>query len=280
MWPGDMFLYEHAWFHQLIQDGEGGFILHTGAGDPNYLYRLNGEGDLLWTHENVSWNSFAVIIPGEPGFFYLGYKVNDHNYGQRMDIEGNFYWPHYPAAYGAPMDNFTGMIGVSSSFCFNYPCFLGAFVYRYNGYFYKLRTNILDLDGNALFGEYATPIALSEQEYSHYSYLNCVPSDEYGEVSVYQLENNIYAKRINFDGTLGGPNVPIDDVTILASGDDIILSWPEMTENAEYYIYKSDNPYTFPPDPFATVENDTVWTDTGAVTEGTGYYDVRWEPRD
>ena len=202
----------------------------------------------------------------------------DYNYGQRMDVEGNFYWPHYPNSYGAIMGNYTNMMGAQpGSYYFEYPYLYGVFEYEDYSDNWSLHANILDLEGNALWGEFAPMICYYDYGYGSYTYIRAISGADNGVISVFQLQNNIYAKRINFDGTLGGPNAPIEDLTISISGNDVVLTWPEMAENAEYYIYKSPEPYSFPGEPDTSV-TDTFFVDEGAVTEGTGYYDVRWEP--
>ena len=278
LWLGDLFLYEHPWFQQIISDGEGGFILHTGSGAENHLFRVNGDGNLLWTRDHVSWNSYAHMLPGEPGFFYLGYEYNQHNYGQRMDIEGNFYFPHYPNGYGAPMGNYSNMMGVQpGAYYFKYPYLYGVFEYHDNSDNWALHANILDLNGNALFGEFAPMLSYYDYGYGSYTYTNAVPGENYGFITVFKLLDNIYAKRINLDGTLGGPNGPIEDIIISISGDNIVLTWSSQASNANYYVYKSLEPYVFPTEPDTTIA-DTFYVDVDAVLEGMRFYDVRWQP--
>lgn len=74
-----------------------------------------------------------------------------------------------------------------------------------------------------------------------------------------------------------GPLPPVENVTISVSGNDIQLNWPVMSSAAEYFICKSPLPYSFSAEPDTSV-TDTVFIDTGAVFEGAGYYNVRWEP--
>jgi len=83
----------NPWMYDLIPDGEGGFILHTGGSTYNWAYRYAPEGTCLWSRDHVSWYNTAVMVRGEPGFFYLGFKYHSSLYAQRMDMQGNLYWP-------------------------------------------------------------------------------------------------------------------------------------------------------------------------------------------
>ena len=113
--------------------------------------------------------------------------------------------------------------------------------------------------------------------YGSYTYTNAVPGENYGFITVFKLLDNIYAKRINLDGTLGGPNGPIEDIIISISGDNIVLTWSSQASNANYYVYKSLEPYVFPTEPDTTIA-DTFYVDVDAVLEGMRFYDVRWQP--
>ena len=106
----------------------------------------------------------------------------------------------------------------------------------------------------------------------------------FGIVSVFTRQNvllsdewDVLAKRANFDGSLGGTNAAIEEVTITVSGEDIILSWPLQAPNAEYYIYKSAAPYTVSLTPDTTI-SDTIFIYVDAVLDEMKFYDIRWEP--
>ncbi|TKJ42315.1 hypothetical protein CEE37_01145 [candidate division LCP-89 bacterium B3_LCP] len=123
--PAGIFIYEGAWYHDVIPDGEGGFILHTGSATYGYAFRIGSDGTTLWSRDHVSWGSgYQEIVPGEPGYFYLGYSWGPM-YAQRMDVDGNFYWPDWSIGqYGALMgelDNFDH--GSYPDWAYKYPYF-------------------------------------------------------------------------------------------------------------------------------------------------------------
>jgi len=283
LWSQDLFIYEApSGYHDIIPDGEGGCIVYGGSAYDADVWRVNSQGNILWRQEEVTWYVSNRIVSGEPGFFYLGFQYNGVVYGQRMDIDGNFYWPHGAPFYGAEMwDDPNRWLSGGCDWHFYYPYFYTIFGnQRPDTEIHHLTIQVLDTLGNKMLGDFGVDLTILDLGWSQFNDVHAIPSND-GIVGVFHeddLNDNIWAKRCDWDGTLGGPNAPINDITISVSDNDIVLTWPEMSPSADYYIYKSGEPYAFPPDPFATVENDTVWTDPGAVAEVTGYYDVRWEP--
>ena len=117
----------------------------------------------------------------------------------------------------------------------------------------------------------------------NYFWIDIHPSDS-GIVSVFTIRDdmldsewNVLAKRANLDGTLGGPNATIEDVTTTIEDNNAVLTWSSYADSANYYLRFADNPYSFPAEPDTTI-SDTVFTDVDAVLEGMKFYDVRWQP--
>ena len=216
MWAEDLFICENVWFHQVIPDGEGGFILHANPGGSPYntVWRVNSIGNILWEHDHVSWYAHAGIAPGEQGFFYLGY-THEGVYGQKMDIEGNFYWPSWPASYGALMACYPGYYHLAHEcYFYEYPCFYGVFdLSTIQSYPYFFGFQKLDSLGNRLLGE--NGVVMCSIYAGGFQHSSAVPDGEGGVVLVYYhyATYDVYAKRCRADGTLGGALHLLVDLT-------------------------------------------------------------------
>jgi hypothetical protein len=91
------------------------------------------------------------------------------------------------------------------------------------------------------------------------------------------LYYDVWAKRAYLNGELGGPYPPIQELNITINDSDTVLTWPAQTDSAQYHIYKSTIPYTFPAIPDTTIA-DTCYIDIGAVSGEEAFYRVTWEP--
>jgi hypothetical protein len=137
----------------------------------------------------------------------------------------------------------------------------------------------LDSLGNRNFGEMGSMLN-SVTDPGTYQYINTTPCEDGGCISVFDInfyDYNVWAKRCNEDGTLGGPLPPVEDVVIHISGDDIVLTWPSQGDSMQYNIFKSTEPYKFNlinPD---TTISDTVFVDVNALSEEMKYYNVTFE---
>ena len=141
------------------------------------------------------------------------------------------------------------------------------------------RINGLDSLGSRIWGDNGILVTSSDTLNIYDSYLI---ADSNGGVTSIFVETwtnyyDVYAKRINNDGSLGGPNAPIEDLTISVEGEDIVLSWSSKAAVASYYVYKSFQPYSFLAVPDTAI-SDTFFVDVEGLLEGIGFYDVRWEP--
>jgi hypothetical protein len=227
MWDpaGGLVIYENnPWTHEIIPDGENGFILHAGSGSGNRAYRVGPNGDILWHQHYVSWNDMNQMVPGEPGYFYLGW-IDDLEqngwrtvYGQRMDMDGNLYWPTYGSGHvGAEMAHFDNLVwGWESHFAFRYPYFFGIYMFKVptvptpRGMFLYIQA--LDIRGDKQFGDNGTLLTyLEESSNSTFLYPGVIPDDEGGAAGIFGIKTgpdiwDIYGKHVNADGTLGGPD--------------------------------------------------------------------------
>ena len=291
LWQDDgIFICEGPWPYQIdiISDGEGGAILmsNQNGSQGNDIYRYDWNGNQLWFSDNASWNTNTTITEGEDGYFYLGFNYYlgggiQGTFAQKMDMEGHKFWGG-DTLVGAPL-NITNMLYLCRyDFYYKNNCFYGMFAYSIPNsdeeavvYAQKLNS-----EGFRQWGEDGTMIT-----YNHEGGLrefNIAPDDSGGAVMIWlDWQGNYYdlwGKHVNADGSLGGPNASIEEVTIAVSGEDIVLTWPEKAPSAQYHIYKSPEPYVFPAEPDTTVA-DTTFLDVDALLEGMRFYNVRWEPR-
>ena len=289
LWVEDRYICLWAYNFSLIPDGEGGFILQANPGGHDYYthWRIDGDGDILWTRVRLGWYSqSSKMVPGEPGFFYLGFGVWDGYYGQRVDMDGNHYWPGWPEYYGAQFGYQYYMVRVDENdFYYEYPYFYAVFYFTENNLFDYLYINYLDSLGNAMLGDYGVQVFAS-YTVNNTCQTSVAPTDSGGAATVfrYTITSNparydVYAKHVKADGTLGGPNSPIGEVTIRIVDDNVMLQWPSRALFANYYIRKSLNFNNFPLEPDTMVQ-DTFFIDTDILGDDAIFYDVRWEPRE
>jgi hypothetical protein len=215
--PDGVFISERVSFHQILPDGEGGFILHTNPGGSahNTAIRFDADGSEQWQREYVSWSQWAQMVPGDEGFFYFGFIFDYEVYGQKIDVNGRPYWPIWgsgqPGALIARGDDWPH--GLHMDFCYHDNYFFGIFdrLHPFNFYPQLFFVQSLDSEGYRRWGnEYGLLIAVNDT--LNLKYANIIHDGGNGAVSVwvhgwsYEFFNDIYAKHINSDGTLGGPD--------------------------------------------------------------------------
>ncbi|TKJ39855.1 hypothetical protein CEE37_11295 [candidate division LCP-89 bacterium B3_LCP] len=255
MWsPRDgVFLCQSTLFHQIIPDGEGGFILHANPENPYYnnAKRVSPDGQVLWNRDHVSWYVWTDIFPGEPGFFYLGFLYGNESegwgiYGQRMDIQGHTYWPTWGSGQvGAEFGYFSHLInGNSRAWHFRYPYFYSFNVFQYteNPLLHPkyLYIQALDLSGRKSYSDNGVLITMLDNspDMLEVHHFGIAPSEDGGAVGVWCEEAgdnhfDIMAKRCNADGTLGGadPSRRPDEPTSQISGS--------LNGNIQYEIHRA-----------------------------------------
>jgi len=291
LWAQDLFICQDAWaqWHKMIPDGAGGIIFQiAGLADYNIHYRIDGQGNILWQRDHLSWWYWGGIIPGEPGYCYLCFDYNDGLYGQRLNIStGANCWPTWGSGQaGALLYQIPSQYNFFPTGAMNL-AYYDHILYVIHAYsrgsdmipvYYRI--NGLDSLGNRLWGDNGVLISVNTETYIFDS--NLIPSSEEGIVSVFQEKwvpntYDVAAKRINFDGSIGGPNAPLDEVTITVSGMDLTLRWPSQAPGAEYYIYKSVEAYVFQAQP-DTVISDTTFIEANGVLQESGFYRITWQP--
>jgi len=195
---------------QPIADGEGGLLLLTGTGLPNYVYRYNAAGDTLWRRMGVCTWVAAQIHLAEPGYFYLGWEWNGH-YAQRMDLDGNTYWPTFGSLAGIPLVATPGLSPVGGDFAYQFPFFYAVLKFEAPGNDNRvLYAQVVDAGMRRHLGRgvlmTATPPPIAGGGIDN---LNAVPDGRGGMAAVWERNNgstihDIYAKHVNADGSLGG----------------------------------------------------------------------------
>jgi hypothetical protein len=216
LWAQELYICQDTWTRMLIPDGQGGIIIQAnpGGSDFNTHWRISATGQILWARQRLSWYYWAKTVPGEPGFFYLGFDYEFGTYGQRIDVNGNNYWPTWgsgqvgalmamPPSTNWPHDS------EWDDYLYRYPYFYGLYAYRRENIpiMCRLYTNALDIDGNQIMGVTGAQLASIDTGYFEFRDKNIVVDDEGGIQAVWHtlLNDGVYAKRCNADGSLGGP---------------------------------------------------------------------------
>ncbi|MBU0519207.1 T9SS type A sorting domain-containing protein [bacterium] len=232
MWEPDSgrFICYHTWFHQVIPDGENGFILQSNPGptDYNTIYRIGPDGDILWEREEVSWYYWATISTGEPGFFYLcfpyypgfPYILDEVGiYAQKMDIQGNTHWPTNPGAEMAYVEQWAFSQSSMDLHCrYQDGRLFGIYEFHRLGNESiprMLYVQALNESGEKLFGNLGSLVAmLNEQGYERFRWASVAPDDDGGVTCVWDrnfdlgISHDLYGKHINANGSIGGPIWP------------------------------------------------------------------------
>ncbi|MBU0520168.1 hypothetical protein KJ564_14670, partial [bacterium] len=204
------------WYNDIISDGTGGCIIEATNGQQMDHWRFDQNSNQLWYHNGWSWyyNSWACEpVLGEPGYFYLGfYWVDGFVYGQRIDLDGNYYWPTYPPERGAKFNvtNFSTNFGNEADYGYG-DLYLHAFWVVHPGSRERhLYMSKLDTNG---FRQYGGEEVLMYTRFDRGSIndVKVIPLPDGSAVGVFTSGSNwyphsdIWAKRVNPDGSLGGP---------------------------------------------------------------------------
>jgi len=218
--PADGLVLEPAGadFIQTLPDGRGGLMVHAGS----FLYRVDPAGNILW-EVGVSVGVGPDFVAGEPGYFYTGY---DYDYGsasgygiyaQRIDLQGHVHWPWGIGQAGAPAILTPGPITLNlAKIAYREPYLYvtGRFKRQMGGGYghgvSKLMGQILDSTGATLFPLSGVLMSVSGAHNNTLTNHSVHAAQDGGLVAVFQYPHpnwlsNIYAKRMNPDGSLGGP---------------------------------------------------------------------------
>ncbi len=212
---GGQFVFQGAWFKQLLPDGQGGVMLHISGNvyEWNDVYRFDPNGNVLWQLESVSKYYWANMIAGEPGYFYIRFTNNSSQYAQRIDLQGNTYWPTLGSLEGILVENSHLSSGPHNSSYYQSPFLYTILVLQQGTYSRILYVQKIDSLGNLNWGSNGTLLGF----FPHYAsgnleYADCCPDELGGAVVIYQSRAvattgayDVMAKRCNADGTLGGP---------------------------------------------------------------------------
>lgn len=214
LWNEDLFVCGSTVWSRVIPDGEGGVIIQSNPGNADYNthWRIGPNRNIIWTRDHLSWYHWGALVEGESGYFYLGFNYLWGRYGQKVRIsDGQNLWPTWGSGQaGAEMVFITGLTQFNNSdldlaYIYKNPYFYGALDYEVdNGYPKLIYGQALDSLGQKVMGD--NGVLLSRTNEHFFSYICAVPSGE-GLVAVYENYDgfDIWAKRANFDGTLGGP---------------------------------------------------------------------------
>ncbi|MBU1699896.1 MAG: hypothetical protein KJ831_07070, partial [Candidatus Eisenbacteria bacterium] len=260
LWAEDLLIFEYPWYHNMISDGEGGFIIegNSGGGASDH-WRFDADGNELWHREALTWYLYGFddgLLAGNTGYFHLGFPTRMHVYGQKIDVNGNNYWPMGGGPLGASF--FANTIGwkfsVEAAFSFQYPWHYALFEMKppntpYRGSrFYISR---LDSLGNRDWGDDGVIIAESA---SADIYLRdpilvsfsdggafCAYGDE--DISSPTWDDDAYAIHVHPNGTIGGPLHLLVDLEPELASIQIPPTGGSFTYNvaiADTYVVYSD----------------------------------------
>ena len=285
----------HTYVTQALSDGEGGvmwFMPYTGLSANTELefVRTDFNANLVWELSDIApvWyrqNIDMLYNPSDGHYWAVskadqGYEDAGHPYVYRLDVNGNLSIQDLQIGndhYDQWTVDFTSYNdGIIVAYTDNRD------LYPYDDDL--LYVQKVDVFGNLLFGGQdgflASVIDLTGLFSPGFHSVNCCPDGFNGSIVVTQDRrdysyHDIFARRVLFDGTLGGLAVVEPVISIL--GNDIFLQWEPIEPATSYNIYKSTDPYVFSPEPDTTVTG-TVFTDTNAVNEISQYYRVTWQP--
>jgi|GEM_PF-778520 len=200
-------------YRTLLADGRGGAILHIGGSYlGNWAHRYDAQGHHLWQRYQVSYNYDAEMIAGEPGFFYTLYANNSSFYAQRIDLQGNRYWPTPGSTQGVRLGQVAGSAAMDHNCVYRYPYLYALCEYTVPPqllmtYLYAQKLNA---QGQLLWGPNGSLMYQDLNDFSGMTSLTGAVDGRGGLVGVWEWKpysgnRDIWAKRVNADGSLGGP---------------------------------------------------------------------------
>jgi hypothetical protein len=211
----------------MIPDGQGGFILQSNPGQANYNthWRINAQGDILWVRDHLSWWFHGDIIIGGPEYFYLSFANYQIGYAQKVRIsDGQPLWPNnwqqgqYGALLTTPPPHYY-VNALPRSF-YQSPYLYSTYSYTFDSTIYNHRADVmfaqkLNAQGNRQWGDMGVALTATRPPFiigSTYSdRKRTAPDGEGGCVAAWEnlvggtIQHDVFAKRVNADGTLGGP---------------------------------------------------------------------------
>jgi hypothetical protein len=213
LWSQPLFVCDYSYYHdrKMIYDGEGGVIYHSGYN----IYRINGSGQIIWSRTGLGSPFNGAVMLGDAEYFYTGsydYENSAH-YGHRYDFDGIAFWPE---PNGLVIFQRDGYLAGLNGYGWHYknPYFYAIF----GIYYYPIPHNYLvvqriDRSGTFSFGEFGLQLTNHLTLNTGQSYKDPrVLIDKEGGIRAvwcYKGETgwdyDIYAKRSNIDGALGGP---------------------------------------------------------------------------
>ncbi|MCX6640607.1 MAG: T9SS type A sorting domain-containing protein [bacterium] len=221
VWPvgGGNYVAQYSFSHKVCADSAGGLLILKSIGSlyTNTIYRIHPNGSILWTLPNVSYGDDACILPGEPGFFYIGFFYDDDPqgvYAQRIDLEGHIRWYLYqPGARLVVEPNWNGSWARFAYYNNNLYCVCN--LNSLTGSIRTFRAQIVNSSGQCRFSNSGAILSISPTV-NGWQHKTPIPDGRGGMVGVMEYYNGvglheIQAKHMNPNGTLGGPTLAGDD---------------------------------------------------------------------
>ena len=283
------------WAPIMIGDGAGGAIIawmddrNTTTSDI-YAQRVDANGSTQWSDNGVAictatdnqWNH-QLIGDGSGGAIITWEDYRDSTksdiYAQRIDADGDTLWPADGVAVCTVSGhkNYPRLIGDGS----------GGAIITWEDYRDTTKSDIyaqrIDADGDTQWPAAGVAVCTATDMQS---FPRLIGGGSGGAIITWQddrsgeVSTDIYAQRVNHNGTLGGdpPPAGIGDLTVSVAAEDLVLMWPPVTVDTSgaplavdlYRIYR-DTVAGFEPGsaPFDSTL-DTSYVDTSGVVGETG----------
>ncbi|MBU1651927.1 hypothetical protein KKA00_06880, partial [bacterium] len=217
LWDENLFVALEPYIHPIIKDGQGGIIVKSNddGSTVDKHRRIDADGNILWVRDYLTrYGDYADgFLMGEPGFYYCGFNYNWQYWGQRVDIQGNNYWPTYPEQTGAPFTDYIqpDYFTTKKAFTFNYPYFFGFFILDFAYLNHQVTVNYLSMVGERMLGNDGIYLMDSLRYEPEMSQAIPLPDESvafvcmHGSSSTAGVPYDVLGKRVNLDGSLGGP---------------------------------------------------------------------------
>ncbi|RJP77766.1 MAG: hypothetical protein C4524_07700, partial [Candidatus Zixiibacteriota bacterium] len=224
---------------QVLPDGQNGILMHlipSGVG-PNPLFRIGSTGTVLWQNFWASYNGSALLVAGEPGIFYLGYKYfsnpnTQYLLARKVSVAGSSLWPDTPGLPGTLMMHRPDRYVQHWNICPRDGQLYGVAVIEYGQFQNQqgwLAVQALDEQGAMRWTSEGITASILNGYSQHIDYPQGFPDASGGlsTVSQYQYYHepndtkDLYAKHVNVGGALGGP-FPLG-VTLTPQSSPVIM---------------------------------------------------------
>ena len=206
-------------YPEIISDGEGGCLVYDG----DTVKRLNSFGSTVWESNDIGSGS-TYFFRGDRDDFYATAASNGwYVFAQRFTVNGELLWPAWQVhLYTNPV-----WIGGSRYGAFFHEGYLFAVAVSSPNHSWIMCQKV-DREGNLQWGNTGIGAAHLLVPGPYEGNRGICTDQVGGMVAMFQNAAHVqlYAKRVRWDGTLGGDGqAPIDAAVITIAGNDVHLNW-------------------------------------------------------